>query len=73
MTLEKLKEIFSQINPEIDTDTITAETDLAYDLGLDSLQMLMLAFAIEDEYGFRFEQTVTFKTVGEVCDYIDSH
>lgn len=71
MILEKLKEIFKNINPEIDSDSITKESDLALDLGLDSVSMLMLAFMIEEEFGFRFDDAVTFKTVREVCEYIE--
>lgn len=70
MILEKLKEMLKRINPEIDTDTVDESTDLALELGLDSLSVLMLAYEIEEEYGFFFEQTVQFKTVGDVCKYI---
>lgn len=71
MMLEDLKEILKRIDPEINTDNIDENTDLSLDLGLDSLSMLMLAYEIEEEYGFFFEQTERFKTVGDVCKYID--
>lgn len=70
MILEKLKEMFNRIDPDINTDNIDENTSIALDLGLDSLSMLMLAYEIEEEYGFFFEQTETFKTVGDVCEYI---
>ena len=70
MILEKLKEMINRINPDINTENINGNTSLLLDLGLDSLSMLMLAYEIEEEYGFFFEQTENFKTVGDVCGYI---
>lgn len=70
MILEKLKEMLNRINPDINTDNIDESTSLSLDLGLDSLSILMLAYEIEEEYGFFFEQTEKFKTVGDVCGYI---
>lgn len=70
MILEKLKEMLNRINPDINTENIDGNTSLLLDLGLDSLSMLMLAYEIEEEYGFLFEQTENFKTVGDVCGYI---
>lgn len=70
MILEKLKEMLNRINPDINTENIDGNTSLLLDLGLDSLSMLMLAYEIEEEYGFFFEQTENFKTVGDVCGYI---
>lgn len=70
MILEKLKEMLICINPDINTDNIDESTNLSLDLGLDSLSILMLAYEIEEEYGFFFEQTESFKTVGDVCEYI---
>ena len=70
MILEKLKEMLNRINPDINTENIDGNTSLLLDLGLDSLSMLMLAYEIEEEYGFFFEQTENFKTVGDVRGYI---
>lgn len=73
MILNKLKEIFGRINPEIRIDNIDETTDLSLDLGLDSVSMLMLSYEIETEFGFYFEPSVSFKTVGDVCKYIEKH
>lgn len=70
MILDNLKEILKRIDPETNTDNIDENTSLTLDLGLDSLSMLLLAYEIEEEYGFFFEQTENFKTVGDVCEYI---
>lgn len=71
MILDKLKEIFARINPEICVEKIDESTDLSLDLGLDSVSMLMLAYEIETEFGFYFETTASFQTVNDVCEYIE--
>lgn len=68
-----LKEILSQIKPAIDLTSVTEESQLVRDLGLDSLIILLLSLAIENKYGFKFDGTPKFITVGEVLDYIESH
>ena len=41
------------------------------DLGLGSLTILLLSFAIEKKFGFKFDGPVKFATVGEVVDYVE--
>ena len=50
--LDELKIIFNQINPKIDSDKITPDTRLMEDLGLDSLTILLMSFAIEKRFEF---------------------
>ena len=45
--LDELKIIFKQINPNLDVDSVTLDTRLVEDLGLDSITILLLSFAIE--------------------------
>ncbi len=71
-TLERLKQVFKGVKPNVDTDNITADTLLMQDLGVDSLSMILLALAIEKEFNFRFDTVNPFKTVGEVVAYIES-
>lgn len=71
--LDTLKEIIELVMPEVDTSTITEETKLRDDLGFDSLAMMMLAMEIENKFNFRFTEFVAFKTVGEVCSYIENY
>ena len=71
MIIEKLKEILGVVNPAIDTSDISMETKLFDDLGLDSLNMMLLAVQVEDEFGFRFDDMPVFATVGEICAYIE--
>ena len=69
--LNELKTIFKQINPKIDVAAVTPETRLVEDLGLDSLTILLLSFAIEKQFEIKFEGTPTFVTVQEVVEYIE--
>ncbi|MBR6772322.1 MAG: acyl carrier protein [Clostridia bacterium] len=72
MYIEKLKEILNSVNPAICTDGVSAETRLSEDLGLDSLNMMLLAVSVEDEFGFRFDDMPTFETVGDISLYIEN-
>ncbi len=71
MVLDRLKKIFANVMPNVNVDNITFDTQLQQDLGINSLSMLLLALAIEQEFDFRFETVNPFKTVGEVVAYIE--
>ena len=71
--LDTLKEMLELVMPDVDTRSVTEETKLQDDLGFDSLAMMMLAMEIENKFNFRFNEFVVFKTVGEVCEYIENH
>ncbi len=70
---EETKEILIQIKPLMDFSAINDDSQLVRDVGLDSLTILLLSLAIENKFGFKFEGTPKFNTVGEVLDYIESH
>lgn len=70
--IDQLKEILSKVNKDIDMQSITEETRLIDDLGLDSLSIMLFAMEIEAAFGFRFTEPVKFVTVGEVCRYLES-
>ena len=59
--------------PEIDTSGVTEQTSLQDDLGFDSLAIMLLAMEIENAFGFRFSEFIAFKTVGDVCKYVEEH
>ena len=71
--LEGLKEILHQIKPSMDLSSVKEDSQLVRDVGLDSLTILLLSLAVETKFGFKFEGTPKFETVGEVIDYIGSH
>ncbi|MBQ2085951.1 MAG: acyl carrier protein [Oscillospiraceae bacterium] len=57
------------------TDTeITRETNLTFDLGLKSIDLLELVNDVEDEFGIEVtdEAVEQIHTVGELLDYIES-
>ena len=70
---EGLKEILTLIKPSMDLSAVNENSQLVRDVGLDSLTILLLSFAVENKFGFKFEGQPKFNTVGEVIDYIGSH
>ena len=70
--LEKLKEILAKVNRGIDMDSVTLETRLIEDLGLDSLSIMLFAMEIEAAFDFRFTEPVKFVTVGDVCEFLEN-
>lgn len=70
--LEKLKGILERVLPGVDANNVTAETRLIEDLGFDSLALMMMSMEIEDAFGFRFTELVTFETVGDACTYLEN-
>lgn len=70
-TFDKLIDILKAQLPNTDASVVRMETRLREDLGIDSLRMMMLAIVVEDTFGFRFEGTPAFETVGDICRYIE--
>lgn len=70
---EELKEILKLIKPSMDLSAVKEDSQLVRDVGLDSLTILLLSLAVENKFGFKFEDTPKFETVGEVIDYVSSH
>ena len=74
MVLEKLKSILST-QFDVEEDTITNDTNLADDLGADSLDVVDLLMTIEDEFEIEIpdSEVESIKTVGAIVDYIELH
>jgi acyl carrier protein len=70
---KELKEILALIKPSMDLSSISEDSQLVRDVGLDSLTILLLSLAVENKFGFKFEGTPKFETVGEVINYISLH
>ena len=70
---EEVKEILKLIKPSTDLSGIDENAQLVRDLGLDSLTILLLSLAIENKFGFKFEDNPKFTTVREVLDYIGAN
>ena len=73
MILEKIKDIMEEELGK-DRNEVTLESDIIKDLGLDSLDIVTLIMAVEDECGFTADddEIVNLKTVGDVVKYIEN-
>lgn len=72
MILDKIKDIMENELGKNRND-VTLESDIIKDLGLDSLDIVTLIMAVEDEYGFTADddEIAALKTVGDVVSYIE--
>ena len=73
MTFEKVKEILSK-QLEVSVGEIQLANSLQEDLGADSLDVVELVMALEDEFSIEIadEETAKIKTVDDIVKYIDS-
>lgn len=71
MILEKIKGIISG-QFDIDEEDITLDTSFKDDLSADSLDLVELIMALEDEFDLEVEddEVELIKTVGDAVDYI---
>lgn len=71
---EKLKEIFSNFS-DVDVSSITADTVILRDLGLNSFAVVELVNEIEDEFDVEIEDSVLpqIKTVGDMLHYLEEN
>lgn len=74
MVLEKVKAILSS-QFDVEEDSITPETNIADDLGADSLDVVDMLMSLEDEFDVEIpdEEIDKIHTVGEVVAYIEEH
>lgn len=72
MILDKIKDIMETELGKNRND-VTLESDIIKDLGFDSLDIVTLIMAVEDEYGFTADddEIAALKTVGDVVNYIE--
>lgn len=70
LVFEKLKEILSNIKPKLDVSQVSFEDNLINDLRIDSLTMLMLSLAIEQEFKINIDTKERFVTVRDVVSYV---
>lgn len=68
---EQLKEIISDTIPEIDLNSVTADSDLKSDLGINSIDMMMIGLVIEEKFNLVFDESMNFNTVNDICEYIE--
>ena len=74
MVLEKVKMILSS-QFDVEEDSITPETNIADDLGADSLDVVDMLMSLEDEFDLEIpdEEIERILTVGELVAYIEEN
>jgi acyl carrier protein len=71
--LERLAKLFESVfENEVDISSLSTESRLIEDLGMNSIGLLYMAMAVEEEFGVRFtnDYFLTLKTVGDVINKI---
>jgi len=73
MIFEKIKELLCD-NLGIDENDVTMDANLVDDLNIDSLDVVELIMAIEEEFGIEIpeEDIEKVSTVGSMVDYVAS-
>ena len=74
MIFEKIKNLLAE-QLDSDENDMTMDTDIAKDLGADSLDVVELLMAIEDEFDIEVpdEEIENIKTIGDLVEYIQSN
>lgn len=74
-TFERLIKVFKVVFEEsVDVSAVTAESSLREDIGINSIGLLYMAMAVEEEFGIKFtnEDFATIQTVADVITCIES-
>ncbi len=73
-TFERLISVFHSVfEGEINTDSVTPQSSLREDIGINSIGMLYMAMALEEEFGMKFtnDDFIGIQTVQNVIDCIE--
>jgi acyl carrier protein len=72
MVYDKVRELLAT-QFETDISKINEETDIAGDLGADSLDLVEMIMMLEEEFGIVItdESIYNYKTVGEITNFIE--
>ena len=71
---DRVKEIIAK-ELEVELKQLTTEAKFIEDLGADSLDIVELVMALEEEFGLEIpdEEADKLKTVGDAMNYLKSH
>ncbi len=74
MIFEKIKELLAE-QLDASADDMSMDTDIANDLGADSLDVVELLMAIEDEFDIEIpdDKIEVIKTIGDLVKYIEDN
>lgn len=70
LIFNRLKDMLLTIKPKMDQSSITENAHLINGLGMDSLSMLLIMLAIENEFGISISGNTNFDTVSQVIEFI---
>lgn len=72
--VEKLKELICRF-VDIDPDSLTADTNIRTELGLNSLELVNIAVAIEDEFDVEIpdREVVNIETLADAAKLIEKY
>ena len=70
---QELIDILLRTAPDTDISKLTADSRLKADLGLTSLDFIMIMFEIQDKYGVTFTGEDSFETVGEMLRFLEEN
>ncbi len=73
-TFERVKKVVLQ-QLLVDESKVVPDASLVDDLDADSLDLVELVMALEEEFGLQIEdeKAENIRTVGDAVDYVDSH
>ena len=73
--LDRVKQVISEQLGIEEVSNITTETTFIDDLGADSLDIVELIMALEEEFDMEIpeDEAEKIKSVGDVVDYIKAH
>lgn len=74
MTVEKVKKIIAN-QFSVEESKLSETTNIAEELGADSLDLVEILMALEDEFGVSIpdEAIPNIKTIKDAAEFIDSH
>ena len=70
--LAKLKEVITLAKPKLDLSTVSEQSFLVTELGIDSLSMLLLGLGVEQKFDIRLDNDLRLQTVSDVIDAIEA-
>lgn len=70
---QELIDILLRTAPDTDISKLTADSRLKADLGLTSLDFIIIMFEIQDKYGVTFTGDESFETVGDVLRFLEEN
>jgi acyl carrier protein len=74
MTIDKIKKILAD-TLDVSEEEISADTNIATDLGADSLDVVEILMSIEDEFEIEIpdNEIENIRTVGELVEFIETN